>query len=58
MDYNTLLFEPAIPKIGHSQVGKAQVMSTYIQSSILVSMSRKDRKNCIKPVFLISQFRK
>ena len=58
MDLNQLLFYPTVPTIVHSQVGEAQVVCTYIPSNIPVSMARKDQKHCIKPVFLISQFRK
>ena len=32
MEYNTLLFEPSKPKISHSRVGQAQVMSTYVHT--------------------------
>ena len=31
MESNTLLFDPTVPEIDHSQVGHAQVTSTYVQ---------------------------
>ena len=55
---NTFLLEPVKTEIGHSRVGQAQVASTYVQSSIPVSMASKDQKHFLKPVFLISQLRK
>ena len=51
MDLNTFLFEPSSRKY--------VISCMYVHtSSILVSMARKDQKQCVKPVFLISQFRK
>ena len=56
MESNAFLFEPIKPKINHNQFGQAQVTYTYVQISSLVSMARKDQKQWIKSVFLISQF--
>ena len=50
-DLNTLLFNPIKPKIGHK-------LRVYTKSSSLVSIARKYQNNCIKTVFLISQFQK
>ena len=57
MDSNTFLFEPNVPKIGHSQVGNYQFSSTYAQVVSQQVCPIKPKK-CIKPVFLFSQFRK
>ena len=58
VDTNKFVFDPVNPKIGHSWFVRDQFSSKYMQSSIPVSMARKDQKHCIKPLFLISQFRK
>ena len=31
MELNAFLFDPTVPKIGHSRVGQAQFASTYLQ---------------------------
>ena len=49
MESNKFLFDPVNPKICH--------FFAYICISFsLVSMARKDRKHCIKPLFWVSQF--
>ena len=58
MESNTFLFDPVEPNIRHSRFGKAQVVSTYVPSSRILSMASKDQTHFIKPLFLISQFRK
>ena len=58
MDSNTLILDPVKPKIGHSWVLQAQVACMYVHSRTPVSMTCKDQTHCIKPVFLISHFRK
>ena len=44
MDLNAFLFKSNIPKIGHIQVKQAKYVSTYVPSSIPVSMAREDQK--------------
>ena len=31
IESNTFLFDPAVPKLGHSQVGQDQVVYTFVQ---------------------------
>ena len=58
MDSNTFLLNPVKPEISHGQARKDQVVSAYVQSIIPLIMAHKEPKKSIKPVFLISQFRK
>ena len=55
MNPNKFLFDPTMPKIGHSWVGQNQVVSMYVPRSISVIMASKDQKVVSNP-FLFHRF--
>ena len=57
-DSNTFVFEFSIPRVIHGRVRHFQLGFYVRTGSIPVRIARKEQRQCIKPVFLISQFRK
>ena len=57
MDSNTLLIDHTVPKIGH-KLSQLVTGIVHVRTGIIpLVMACKYQKQCIKPVFFISQFR-